>query len=47
MREGAWWSVAAPDHRAWVAPLPREQGRSAAMGDAETRASVADEQDQG
>jgi hypothetical protein len=47
MREGAWRSVAAPDHRAWVAPLLREQGRAAAMGDAEMRASVADEQDQG
>jgi hypothetical protein len=39
--------VVAPGHRAWAAPLPREQGNVTAMGDAVTWANTADKRDQG
>jgi hypothetical protein len=39
--------AAAPGHRERVAPLSREQGRALALGDAVTRANVANEQERG
>jgi hypothetical protein len=41
------WSAAAPGYRARVAPLPRAQGRVVALGEAVTRANVANERDRG
>jgi hypothetical protein len=37
----------APDHRAWAAPLPREQGRVAGVCDTGDEVSVADGRDRG
>jgi hypothetical protein len=41
------WPAAAPGHRARVALLSREQGRAVALGEAVTRANVANERDRG
>jgi hypothetical protein len=39
------WPAAAPNHRAWAAPLPREQGRAAGIGDTGEGMRVADTRD--
>jgi hypothetical protein len=43
----AEWPAGALSHRVRVAPLVREQGRAAAVGDAVTPANMADERDRG